>query len=265
MYGYWVGSGFGERKINKKRIFMNTIELWNKNVRKLWAKDYPKILSNILKNNNVKSVLDTSGGTGYPSIELAQMGWDISYADCNIDMYNFFKTKVDKAKVNIPTYLVKWQELDSKVEKKYDALLCRGNSFTYIDGHDIETYDPSRVIENMKKALSQFYKRLNKNGVLYIDLLHEDKIRKNEEIEHETICENYSQRYKIEYDEETNIRTNIETIVLFEDNSINKIVTYSYPLLEKELKQLLLEAGFSSVEKIEKEYSTITNSFLARK
>ena len=244
---------------------MNEIALWDKDVREFWAKDYPKILSNILKENNVKSVLDTSGGTGYPSIELAQMGWDISYADCNIEMHDFFKDKAKKAKVNIPTYLVKWQELDSKIEKKYDALLCRGNSFTYIDGYGIETYEPTRVIENMKKALRQFYNRLNKNGVLYIDLLHEDKIRKNDEIEHETIGENYSQSYKINYDEETNVRTNIETIVLFEDNSVRKITLYSYPILEKELREMLLEAGFSSIEKIQEEYSTVTNSFLARK
>ena len=244
---------------------MNTIALWDKEVRRIWSKDYPKILSNILKENSVKSILDTSGGTGYPSIELAQMGWDISYSDCNIDMYNFFKEKAKKAKVNIPTYLVKWQELDSKVEKKYDALLCRGNSFIAIDGYDIETYDSSRVIENMKKALNQFYNRLNRGGVLYIDLLHEDKIRTNKEIEYETICEEYSYSFKIEYDEKTNIRTNIETIVLSKDNSIKKTIVYTYPLLEKELREMLLEVGFSSVEKIQENYSSISNSFLARK
>jgi len=60
---------------------MNIAELWDNQVRKYWSKNYHIELSELLKENGVKSILDTSGGTGYPSIEFAQMGWDISYAD----------------------------------------------------------------------------------------------------------------------------------------------------------------------------------------
>ncbi len=69
-------------------------------------------------------------------------------------------------------FLVKWQELDTQIEKQYDALLCRGNSFMYMDGYDgLENYNVVKVKENMKMALHQFYERLNNNGILYIDLL----------------------------------------------------------------------------------------------
>lgn len=149
---------------------MNIAELWDVEVRTLWSKNYHRELSDLLHNNGVKSILDTSGGTGYPSIEFAQMGWEIEYADNNLEMYNFFKTKVDEYKLKIPTYLVKWQELNSKIDKKYDALLCRGNSFIYIDGYtNLQDYNPLNVEFNMLKALEQFYNRLTKKGVLYID------------------------------------------------------------------------------------------------
>jgi len=46
----------------------------------------------------------------------------------------------------------------------------------------------------MKKALSQSYNRLNTNGILYIDLIYEDKIRKNDVVEHKIVYENYSQK-----------------------------------------------------------------------
>jgi len=163
------------------------------------------------------------------------------------------------------TYLTKWQELNSNVNKKYDALLCRGNSFIYIDGYDVTTYNPLVIIENMKQSLGQFYNQLNENGVLYIDLLREDKIKSNNFIEGETICATYSYSSQIDYSEETNIRKNIEIIKSFKDDSVKKTVLYGYPISEEKLRYMLMEVGFLSIEKVEEEYSLITDAFLARK
>ena len=243
---------------------INKAELWDREVRDFWVKSYAESLSNLLKNNGVKSILDTSGGTGYPLIEFAQMGWDVTYADSSIEMFQFFENKIKLLDLSVPIFLVKWQELDSKIERKYDALLCRGNSFIYMDGYD-EVYNVEKVKKNMKIALSQFYERLNSNGVFYIDLLKETSITCNKNVEHEIFYETYSSLFEIIYDEETNIRKSIETIRVLKDNLTYQRELYGYVLKEDELKEMLLEAGFSSVEKVDIESSNFTNSFLAKK
>jgi len=239
-------------------------ESWDRDVRQLWVKSYAENLSNLFKGNGVKSILDTSGGTGYPLVEFAQMGWDVTYADSSIEMSQFFENKIKSLGLTVPMFLVKWKELDTQIERQYDALLCRGNSFIYLDGYD-GNYNVEKAKENMKIALYQFYKRLKPNGVFYIDILKEECIRKNDIIEKKVFYDTYSSSFKITYDEETNIRTNTETIINLEDNSIYKINIYGYVIREDELKEMLLEAGFVSVEKIEIESSDVANSFLARK
>ena len=243
---------------------INKAESWDREVRDLWAKNYAEELSNFLKDNGVQSILDTSGGTGYPLVEFAQMGWDVTYADSSLEMYQFFENKIKSLGLTVPMFLVKWQELDRKIERKYDALLCRGNSFIYMDGYD-EVYDVVKVKENMKIALHQFYERLNSDGVLYIDLLKETSIASNKTIEKEVFFETYSSSFEITYDKETNIRINTETIKDFQNNSTYQIKLYSYVIRENELKEMFLEAGFTSVEKVEIESSNFTNSFLAKK
>jgi len=242
---------------------MNIAELWDNQVRKYWSKNYHIELSELLKENGVKSILDTSGGTGYPSIEFAQMGWDISYADSSLEMYEFFNKKLKEKKLIVPSFLVKWQNLNSQIDTKYDALLCRGNSFTYIDGYDTKSYNPATIKENMQRSLVQFYNQLNPNGVLYIDLLKEK--HKTQSVKKEEDFETYHSSTKVSYNETTNIRTITESIKFFDNDTIYNFTLYGYIITEQELKSMLYDAGFISVNKIEIDSSDIADSFLAKK
>ncbi len=76
---------------NKRKKMLTKVESWDREVRDLWVKSYVEELSNFLKTNDIKSILDTSGGTGYPLVEFAQMGWDVTYADSSIEMSQFLK------------------------------------------------------------------------------------------------------------------------------------------------------------------------------
>jgi len=242
---------------------MNIAELWDNQVRTYWSKNYHIELSELLKENGVKSILDTSGGTGYPSIEFAQMGWDISYADSSLEMYEFFNKKLKEKKLIVPSFLVKWQNLNSKIDKKYDALLCRGNSFIYIDGYDIKTYNPRIIKENMQRSLVQFYNQLNLNGVLYIDLLKEE--HKTQSVKKDENFKTYCSSTKVSYNEITNVRTITESIKFFDNDTLYNFTMYSYVITEQELKSMLYDAGFISVNKIEIDSSDIADSFLAKK
>jgi len=229
---------------------MNIAELWDNQVRKYWSKNYHIELSELLKENGVKSILDTSGGTGYPSIEFAQMGWDISYADSSLEMYEFFNKKLKEKKLIVPSFLVKWQNLNSKIDKKYDALLCRGNSFTYIDGYDTKSYNPTTIKENMQRSL-------------VLDLLKEK--HKTQSIKKEEDFKTYHSSTKVSYNEITNVRTITESIKFFDNDTIYNFTLYGYIITEQELKSMLYDAGFISVDKIEINSSDIVDSFLAKK
>lgn len=237
------------------------VDLWDKEVRELWSKNYVNELSVLLKKNGIKTILDVSGGTGYPSIELAQMEWDIEYSDSSIDMYNFFNKKVIENSLTIPSHLVSWQELDSKVSKKYDALLCRGNSFIYLDGYDEKDYSSKNIHLLMKKSLKQFFNRLNAQGIVYIDLIKEEKVENNTDTRD---FFNYRILSEIEYIEELNLRKSIEKII-YNDGSIEQDIIYSYPIGKIELERMAIEAGFISVDEVNIDSSNFTDSFILRK
>ncbi len=66
-------------------------------------------------------------GSGFPSINLAQRGWDITYVDGNEVMLAQFLQNKEKQGVEIPSYLANWQTLSATISKKFDTILCRGN------------------------------------------------------------------------------------------------------------------------------------------
>src|SRR3989344_4664078 len=112
---------------------MTLAELWNIYVQFMWDEKNILGLEQFLKSQNVKTVLDCSGGVGFPAIALKKRGWKITYSDGSKEMVDFFDKKLQEEKIKIPHYFLNWLELSKKLERKFDAVLCRGNSLVYVD------------------------------------------------------------------------------------------------------------------------------------
>lgn len=236
---------------------MDIAELWDICIGFMWGEEYLKGLYSFLRENNVKSAIDCGGGTGFPSIELKKMGWDVTYADESKVMFERFRKKTAADSICMPCYLTNWLELTKNIPRKFDAVLCRGNSLVYVNSWDRgqigQVQEGARC--NILAALRQFRKILNKGGVLYVDLTN----RREFDRPNYPIIEDFGGRtingkkaklvWEMTHDYENKIR--VWKAILTIGGKKYEFENYSYPLRHKELIGLMKEAGFRNVHEAE--------------
>lgn len=214
-------------------------------------KIFAKSLNRFLKAHNVKTVLDCGGGTGFPSIELKKLGWDITYCDGSKIMMKRFQEKLKNSGLQIQKFFSNWLDLSKNTPKKFDAVLCRGNSLIYIDFWD-KKQTPKNAIAKIKKALKEFYNVLNPNGLLYVDIVNKkafetENYSASQELEEKTIDgKKVKLAWKISHSDEKKIRT--WKTIMETNGKKHKSTYYSYLLKPEELVVLLKETGFHKVE-----------------
>jgi SAM-dependent methyltransferase len=253
-------------KTSKKAMRAYAVS-WDKIVRSVWLNPYPESLSNELKKLNVKSILDCAGGTGFPSIELKQMGWDVSYSDGSNEMVSFCRNRIKEEALDIPAYSSRWEDLSKNIPHTYDALICAGNSFITIATYENSEYSTQQDSAKlrMQLAVAEFYKMLNKGGVLYIDLMKKESVAPEHPYNHDVTYDDKRILSTINYDPVRNIRTVFSTTISLVDGSEVDTITKFAPLYSEDLINLLVEAGFSRVEKSIIEGADIVDGFLAFK
>lgn len=194
-----------------------------------------------LQGNKVKTVFDASLGDGCDSIYLIRQGFDVTSNE--IDQLFREKALENAAKEHVRLELtaLDWRQLDAKFSPhSFDAVILLGNSLTYLF-----------TKEDQMAALQQFRIILKPGGVLIIDERNYQYILdRREEIAagkfqysgHYVYCGERVHARPIEIQDDH---------VVFEyrhqqTGETGRLVMY--PFKRGELKQLLLEAGFSSVE-----------------
>ena len=91
-------------------------------------------------------------GTGEHSIRLAKKGYKVTGVDTNQEMLKIAKQKSKTTK------FLKGKMQDFKSKTKFDAITCLFTAINY-----------SKDYESLTKALKNFYKLLNKKGILIFD------------------------------------------------------------------------------------------------
>ena len=116
-------------------------------------------LKKILEKNNARDVFESCLGDGCDSIYLIKEGFEVTSNDLDVEFIKKAQENARKENVKLNITSFDWRELEKHFEKeKFDAVLCLGNSLTYL------FKKPDRL-----KTLKQFYKILKKGGVLVID------------------------------------------------------------------------------------------------
>ncbi len=243
----------------------NFADTWDKEVRKLWPQNYPKSLSNEFKKLNVTSILDCAGGTGYPSIEMKQLGWDITYSDAAEVMLEFFNKRLEETQLDVPVYQARWEALSETIPQTFDALMCAGNSFVGITAYDELSIDREEALPRMKLAMSEFYKMLNPGGVLYIDLFAKECAAPKQPYSQTQDTDSQHIFVTITYDPATNIRTNFTTKTSLVDGTEQDLITKVMPIFAEDLLSLLSEAGFTRIERSTVDDADYVDSFFAFK
>ncbi|MBN2454643.1 class I SAM-dependent methyltransferase [Candidatus Woesearchaeota archaeon] len=128
------------------------------NLEKRSEKEVPFLLDQLSEYANPR-VLDAALGSGATTISLKLAGIeDVISNDLDEDFITVAIEEAGKRGVNLDTFSYDWRELDKSSLGKFDAILCLGNSLTYLFKHD-----------DLIKSLRNFRGLLKPEGKLIID------------------------------------------------------------------------------------------------
>ena len=114
--------------------------------------------------NESDNIIDVACGTGFHSIIVKEMGFDVTSSDIDTRNLNLFKEQLSKENYSILLKVADWRHIHHIISSKYNAVLCLGSSITYFESWNNDSYlDTMNRILKLKEILSNF-KLLLKNG-----------------------------------------------------------------------------------------------------
>lgn len=119
----------------------------------------------LLEKYPIKTALDAGAGTGFHSLLLGQLGVEMTAVDVSKKMLERVKAHAKQLHVKIDVAESRFQDLPDRVHKKFDAVICMGNSLPHL----------LTEIE-LEQSLKNFFKVLNPGGVLFLQILNYDRI-----------------------------------------------------------------------------------------
>jgi SAM-dependent methyltransferase len=188
-------------------------------------------LLGLLKKFNCNNVLDVALGTGFHSIELLKRGVKVTSVDVSPAMIEVAKQNARHHSVELDVLCADWSEFKHKISKKFDCILCLGNSLAC----EMDTIKRQEAVLNWGHLLS-------KNGVIMVD-------RRNYEA---LLNHNYNFSSKGQYFGQTVkitskiTATETEFFYTFADGKTFKL--QMYPLLEQDIAKLFAPANLTLLE-----------------
>lgn len=246
----------------------NLTKLWETALSFLYTKEYTESLIAFLHGRHVKSILDCACGVGFPAIQLKKAGFDIFCTDGSSSMIEQFQVNIKKEGLDIPNQVLDWQNLDG-LNRKFDTVLCRGNSFIYADSWDSEIKkDFNNFLSDAEKCLQKMYSVLNDGGILFIDMP-----RQKEYIIESVLVEDLGEKIiggemtKMIWSitDDWNKRIRVVHIERFVNAVVYEYDCYGYLLKHEELQFMLKKVGFKKIEQIKLQGENSYEIFIAEK
>jgi len=199
------------------------------------------------------SILDTCCGSGAFDIALMKRGFNLATTDGDAEMLKLFRKNLTENSLNHRPILAKWRDLPSVFpRRKFDMLICGGNSFIYAGGHwnGDGMIDRKLALENMLETLKVFRGLLVPGGILLVDKPTDDERRRETRIARVRIAEGSSYTVYFSVKRDTAKRCRNAQILLRHEWTGKEIgvPNVAYILKDVELAELLFWAGFSSFE-----------------
>ena len=121
----------------------------------IMQKDGIEFLTNYIKDNNIKNILEIGSAIGYSAIKMALVDSDIKVTtiERDIDRYNVAVKNINDFNLNDRINIINADALDIKLNDKYDLIFIDAAKSQYI------------------KFFEKFEKNLNTNGVIVSDNL----------------------------------------------------------------------------------------------
>ncbi|MFZ0390554.1 MAG: methyltransferase domain-containing protein [Calditrichia bacterium] len=197
-----------------------------------------KVLQNLINRFAFKTVLDAACGSGVHAILLAELGTQVTGTDISAEMLEKARENSRRKKVEIEWIQAPMQSLTKKINKRYEAVICLGNSIPHL----LST-------TRLEAALQNFSDLLNPGGILILQLLNYQKILQERE-RIIGIRRSGNTTYIRFYDfMEELLRFNILTIRWEENRPRHQLAgTLLHPWQKDTLDKSLQKAGFNEMQ-----------------
>lgn len=219
-----------------------------------YRRDYAKAIAEIIQDRNA-SILDTACGTGFPTLDLYEMGFkNITCSDGDEESAKKLGALFKEKGLNIPVFTSTWQDLGKNIDKKFDFVINVDNSLVYLDGwFDNTTYDPEEASKRITEVLKNFYDLLKPGGTAIIGSCETFPEDVNERTYLEKESEYKGQKigtaWHSKYDWEHRVRE-WTPIIKYGGKEIRKTLK-SYIVKKDEVENLVKKAGFEDVQVVD--------------
>lgn len=191
----------------------------------------------IVERYGIASAVDAGCGTGFHSLLLSQLGVLVLGVDASRVMVETANAHAKKLDIRSTFIEGEFQSLAQRLEGKYDAVFCLGNSLSHLL-HDDEII----------ASLANFSSLLKPGGHLFIQLLNFDRIlAKKERVQF--VKDVGTTTFVRFYDyEQQNIRFNILKLEKNGDKIADSLISVPLrPLRRTELETMLRRVGFADI------------------
>ena len=123
-----------------------------------------KHYENLLAGTDIHSVLDCSIGSGNLTLELAEMGYQVTGSDLSEAMLTRCREKALEKGLEVELFRSDFREISRTAPGTYDCVMSTGNSLPYVPNEDVV-----RTLEGMDRLVKP-------GGYLYVDIRNWDKV-----------------------------------------------------------------------------------------
>jgi 2-polyprenyl-3-methyl-5-hydroxy-6-metoxy-1,4-benzoquinol methylase len=123
----------------------------------------PTGLLKLVRSFNPRDILEFGCGTGSVAVGLGLAGFEVTGVDISNDMLKEARQKIGKSKIDVRFKRANIVDIDLK--RKFDLLLCLGNTVPLIYG-----------LKDARRLFRNFARHLNPGGSIVIQQLNYDRI-----------------------------------------------------------------------------------------
>ncbi len=117
-----------------------------------------EFFENILDNAGAKEIFDASLGSGFHTIALLEKRFKVSSNEIDPDYVRLARQNAGKLGLELIISHYDWREIPQSLKEKYDAVICLGNSFTFM-----------KTEEDQRKAIQHFADIVKPGGLVIVD------------------------------------------------------------------------------------------------
>jgi SAM-dependent methyltransferase len=141
----------------------------------MYGKKFVEELADFLKKQKVRTILECGCGDGNVLHGLAERRFSGLGIDASHEMISL--AKKNNSHQNLSYKLMSWLDI-WKLERKFDTIICRGNSLSNVVSWDriIESLKPEFSKLALEKSIDLFMRSLRTGGLLYVDTISQREI-----------------------------------------------------------------------------------------